>query len=234
MTYPRPLTRIHQIEVSSRCNLRCKYCPHPKLERDKIDMGLHDFIRALEWVIHFRDHGTNQIELSLTGMGEALLHPKIKEFCRLARKALGDEGKLLLATNGILVNEENIAWMKEYNVLVYVSTHRPERAGIAVNLANEAGILGAINTAFVDSSIDWAGQVEWQSNMPTNRGCMYLYDGWGTVLVNGDIVNCCMDAHGKHVIGNVWDEIGSIDIGPIPLCDPCQLNVMPIEVEKVG
>lgn len=230
-TYPRPLTRIHQIEISSQCNLRCKYCPHPKLERSKADMSLSTFIAALDWVKYYRRSGENQTELSLTGMGEALMHPLVEDMCEQARVALGTEGKLLIATNGILINEDNVKWLKEHNVLLYISTHRPERAGLAYNLAKEAGVQTYLNTAFVNSSIDWAGQVDWQANMPTNHVCQYLYAGWGTVLQNGDIVNCCMDAHGKHVIGNVHTDPDDLEIEPIPLCDKCQLNVAPLDTE---
>jgi len=32
-----PFQQIHQIEITSRCNLRCKYCVHPHMERAKVD-----------------------------------------------------------------------------------------------------------------------------------------------------------------------------------------------------
>lgn len=41
------LTAIHQIEITSRCNLRCRYCVHPHMGRVKEDMEPATFAKAL-------------------------------------------------------------------------------------------------------------------------------------------------------------------------------------------
>lgn len=227
--YPRPLTRIHQIEISSQCNLRCKYCPHPKLERPKQDMEYSIFTRALEWAQYYDVIGS-QPELSLTGLGEALLHPDVIEYCQLARAALPN-ARLLLATNGLLLTDHVGKALAEHNVEVFVSTHRPEKAGPAIEVAKRYNILGGVNHAFATSSIDWAGQVEWFTSAPSNLKCLYLRDGWGTVLQNGDMVTCCMDAHGKRIVGHVDDAIGSVVVEPFDLCKSCSLVIDPPEGE---
>jgi len=222
-SYLRPLTRIHQIEISSLCNLACKYCPHPKLQRDKADMAIETFERCLEWAQNYAEMGT-QPELSLTGLGEALLHPLVLDICKLARSAL-PTARLLLATNGISLTTEVARELAKHSVEVFISTHRPEKAGPAIEIAKQYGILGGVNHAFATSSIDWAGQVDWYVSAPSNMACLYLRDGWGTVLQNGDIVTCCMDAHGTHIVGNVADEIGSVNVAPFKLCGQCSLNI---------
>src|ERR1044072_6043239 len=94
--YPRPIESIHQIEISSRCNLRCVYCPSKDLDkpvadcgsgREKVDISMAHFERALEWAQQMHVRGT-QGELALPGLGEALLHSDFVDFVRLAGAAL--------------------------------------------------------------------------------------------------------------------------------------------------
>ena len=231
VTYPRPLTAIHQIEVTSRCNLRCVYCPSPKLDkpadegghgRAKIDMAIDTFERALEWAAHFQGAGT-QGELSLTGIGEPLLHPEFPEMLRLAREALPDND-LVFSTNGLLLDRAMCEAIAPYRPKVYVSLHRPEKAGPAIELAREYGILSGHNTASVLSSFDWAGQVDWHVSAPSSP-CAYLAFGWGVVLSDGRVTTCCLDASGVGVVGHVDDEIGSLSVKPYGLCGDCHMTV---------
>ena len=213
------LTRIHQIEISSRCNLRCRYCPHPRLQRPKVDMGWSTFHAAMSWAMTL-----DGPELSFTGMGEALLHPQAADYLSRARAMMPDT-RFLLATNGIALDEEKCLLLKRLDVEVFISTHRPEVAGPAVERAARHGLKGAINTQFVNSGFDWAGQVQW-ANLAPKSTCQYLAQGWGTVLVNGNIVNCCMDAHGLYPYGHVLtSKIEELDMKPIPLCEKCHLTV---------
>jgi len=76
--FPKKLTRIHQIELTSECNLACKYCPHPKMKREKNHMSLETYAKALEHVKYFKQFA-NQPELSLTGLGEPLMHPQLEQ-----------------------------------------------------------------------------------------------------------------------------------------------------------
>lgn len=221
--YPKQLTSIHQIEITSRCNLRCKYCPQPKLERPKADISMDTYLRALEWAKYYYKKGT-QPELSLTGMGEALMHPNIIEFFRLAREAL-PKCMLLFSTNGILFTEEVAEELGYLRISTYISVHRPEKAAPAVVLAKKYGILGDINMGFVDRALDWAGQIDWPVSAPTTLICDYLRNGNGVVLQNGDMVSCCMDAHGIKKVGHIDDEIGSVYVQPFELCDKCNMVV---------
>lgn len=222
------LNSIHQIELSSRCNLACKYCPHPGLQREKADMPWEVFDKAIGWAAKLGGK-----ELSFTGMGEALLHPEAEGMLMCARLKLPGVW-FLLSTNGIVLTDRKdparaanlIDTLKECNVTVFVSTHRPEIAGEAMSRCAEAGIHVGSNTAFVTSAFDWAGQVKWHGIPAPRTECQYLKQGWGTVLQNGDIVNCCFDAHGLHPFGNVLtDDLYELEMLPIPLCEHCHLKV---------
>lgn len=217
-----PVREIHEIELSSICNLACRYCPHPKLERPKEHMSWETFERTLEHVAYYVEKGT-QGEVSLTGIGEAILHPRFIEAVFRVREVI--EGRqITLATNGVDMTPDLAEVLARLRVVTYVSTHRPEKAGPAWQMLKDAGAITGLNTAFVDSSIDWAGQVKWHV-AAKGHDCTYLNLGWGVVRQDGSVNACCMDAHGKHKLASVWDEVGSLMTRPIGLCESCHLRV---------
>jgi len=112
----------------------------------------------------------------------------------MTRKVVPDT-MLLLATNGILLNDDIGKLLNKYGVGVYISLHRPEKAGLAVEVAKKYNILLDVNASFATSALNWAGEVDWFVSHEPQK-CMYLHDGWGVVLQNGDIVTCCWDAEG--------------------------------------
>lgn len=218
--YPRPIQQVHQIEISSDCNLRCVYCPSKDLDKPITDGGSgrakemitrETFERALEWARHFRRAGT-QGELALTGLGEALMHPEFVDLVRLAREAL-PSNQITFSTNGILLSEEMCEALAPYRPEVFVSLHRPERAKGAVDRARRHGILAGTNSSFALDAFNWAGQLDWE-NTAQPIVCEFLRSGWCVVLADGRITTCCLDATGAGVVGHVDDEIGSLSIEP--------------------
>lgn len=188
-------------------------------------MQMETFELALDWAVRLGGP-----ELSFTGMGEALLNPRLGAMLRLARRRLPDTA-FVLATNGIEIvhpkiwdGSDLLAVLRSNNVGVYVSTHRPEIAAHALELLVQNGVRCGVNSGFVTSGFDWAGQVDYHGIRAASTECQYLAKGWATILQNGDVVNCCMDAHGLHVIGNVHDLKMPERIEPIPLCANCHLN----------
>lgn len=222
MDYPRPILEIHQIELTSRCNLRCRYCPSPKLPRPKIDMTDDIFEAALDLVRFYCRMGT-QTELSLTGIGEPLLHPKFIDMVAKAREAIGWDRPLVVATNGILLSDSIAERLAEHQVRVFISLHRPEVAGPAIERAKKHGIFAASNNSAATSAFNWAGQVNWFVSAPKSP-CEYLRSGWGVVLADGRITTCCLDADGSGVVGTVHDEHGSLGIKPYRHCDTCHMT----------
>lgn len=226
MSYPRAVTTIHQIEVTTRCNLRCKYCPSPNLPKIRgqapMDMSIATFERALEWCKHFDNAGTMP-ELSLTGIGETLLHPEWPKLMRLARNALPDMF-INFSTNGLLLDRDACYVLKALNIRVFVSLHRPEKAGPAIQLAHEFDIFEDYNEQAATSAMDWAGQVDWYVSACAEP-CVWLRDGRANVLVDGRITTCCMDAAGVGVVAHVDDPVGVAEIKPYSLCDGCHMTV---------
>lgn len=230
--YPRPLRDIHQIELTTRCNLKCHYCPHyPNLPREKTDMEWRTFEEALKFVAFFVRQGT-QTELSLTGIGESLLHPRFVEMVAESRAVLGTHRPLTLTTNGLLLDDAMCAALAPFRPQVFVSLHRPEKAAFAVEAAKKHGILAGVNNSFATASFDWAG---YQRNWTPIRSapkikCEFLRSGWGVILVDGRIATCCLDADGSSVVGNIFkDSPSAISLKPwgdeTKGCKGCHMEV---------
>lgn len=214
--YPRPVREIHQIEFSTRCNLRCHYCPHfPELPRTKEDMDDDTFAAAMDLVGYYCKRGT-QGELSLTGIGEAMLHPKFLSMATTARAVIGPKRPLVVTTNGLLLDEDMCRALAELDPkpYVFVSLHRPEKAGLAIQMAKKYGIFADHNNAFATSAFNWAGtQKNWYVTAPKIE-CEYLRTGWAVILVDGRIATCCLDADGSSVVGHVRDDPNSLKLKP--------------------
>lgn len=224
MKYPRLIQEIHQIEVTTRCNLRCRYCPHPKMQRPKEDMEFKTFLRAMHWVEYFYQRGL-QSELSFTGIGESTMHPQFKEMLLFARDRCPNM-PILFSTNGLPTFDEDLAKLcSKIGIQVMVSLHRPEMAGKCIELCKKYGILRYVNSAFATSAFNWAGQVEGWFNSAPSTPCAYLARGWGVVLQDGQITTCCLDSENYGVVGTVWDEPGSLSIAPYKLCENCHEQV---------
>jgi hypothetical protein len=191
------------------------------MKRAKIDMTREVFLRTLEWVKYFNKLGT-QPELSLTGIGEALLHADFVDYLRLTRDVY--HGEVLFSTNGIEISDEVCTALRRYGVTTYVSLHRPEMAGPALNKLARHGVKAHVNVGFATSALNWAGTVDWEVTAPKTT-CQYLAIGWGTVLSDGSMTTCCMDSEGLGIVGHVNDEIGSLGFKPYSLCDTCHLQV---------
>ena len=217
-----PITEIHEIELSSECNLACVYCPYPTMERAKAPMDWDTFQLTMNHVAYYVQKGT-QGEVSLTGIGEAMLHPQFVDAMFLVRSVIGAR-KMIISTNGIGLTREMAVHLRHAQVQVYVSLHRPEVASKALNNLYLEGCMFSYNKNFVDSSMNWAGQVKWHVSAGAHE-CQYLEKGWAVVRQNGSVDMCCMDALDAHPIGHVRDEPGTLLAQVTPLCAACHLVV---------
>lgn len=223
MIFPRPITQIHEIELSSRCNLACTYCPNPTMDRAKIDMDRETFFRSMEMVDHFCKAGT-QGELALTGVGEALLNPLFADAVLFAREVIGDR-LLTFSTNGILVTDELLERIAPAEPVVFVSLHRPEVAAPALELCKKHGLRVGTNVSFATSALNWVGDVDWfVSSQPSV--CEYLRQGWAVIRADGTVGTCCWDAEtNASLIGNVWVDPATLVTAPHAACQRCSLTM---------
>src|SRR3990167_5460338 len=126
--------------MTSRCNLACKYCVHPKMARPKIDMDDRTYALALLWARRMPGP-----ELNLAGIGESTMHPEFVRNVFLAREAVGENVPLILATNGLLMTREMAMAIAPTRIRVWVSLHRPEKAGPAIEALKAAGIIAGVS-----------------------------------------------------------------------------------------
>lgn len=240
------VTALHQIEVTSRCDLRCVYCPNPKLARPKVDMTVEHFERAISHAARFY-HAETQVELNLAGIGESTLHPLFPQFIILARDLM-PAIRITFATNGLtlsslhpIIQAQKVITEQQRHagrimdallyakrggqVAVYVSLHRPERAGLAVEVLRDAGVLVGVSGDPSLEADDWAGQVKWKRSFQQRRICDWLKTKRVICLADGRISTCCLDASGVGVIGHVNDDPESWNPKPFSLCKTCQYVV---------
>jgi len=215
---------LHQIEMTSHCNLRCQYCPSRHLPRPKLHMSEDHFMKALAAVTIFRDRGT-QSELNLAGIGESTMHPEFVRFINLARETLGPNIKLVFATNGLLVNEQLAAAIAPANPVVFVSLHRPEKAGPAVEALRKYGLIAGVSADPSIASTNWAGQVKWHVSAPAGRQCQWVKGGKAFMLADGRLSRCAYDATGNGVFGHIDDDITVMKTSPWSLCATCDQEV---------
>lgn len=224
LALPRPVTALHQIEITSRCNLRCPYCAHPKMPRAKQDMDRDTYARAIDMVDWFRlTHG--QQELNLAGIGESTMHPDFLNFVQIARETLGSRMQLVLATNGVNMTPETARELAECRVHVYVSLHRPEKAGPAIEMLKKAGCLAGASADPSIAAVNWAGQVNWHSSAG-QRECPWIRQGWAVAFSDGRLGTCCFDGQGTDgIIGTVHDDPSALRVAPYSLCPACDQTI---------
>jgi hypothetical protein len=180
------------------------------------------FERAVAVAAWCKSIGT-QGSLNLAGIGESTMHPQFLQMLAHARKELGDAHQLVLATNGLLVDDALAEAMAPFRPTVFVSLHRPERAGPAVEALKRAGLLAGVSADPSLSATDWAGQVKWHVSAPRSE-CPWVRGGWAMVLSDGSLTRCSFDATGVGIFGHITDTVQPMT-SPYALCKSCHQDV---------
>lgn len=194
------------------------------MPRPKIDMTAELYARALHWVKFFQAKKPHP-ELNLAGIGESTLHPDFVRNVFLAREAVGRYVNLVLATNGLLMTDELAMEIAPARPSVWVSLHRPERAGPAVEALKRAGIFNGVSADPSMAAVDWAGQVKWHVSAPKGRPCPWIQSSMVMVMSDGRVTRCCFDSTGDGVIAHVDDDLSAHATSPWSLCAGCHLSV---------
>jgi putative metalloenzyme radical SAM/SPASM domain maturase len=95
-TFPRKL----QVEVTTRCNMRCAMCVKSAPDSDipETDFDLEAFRRLTPALVRCE-------ALVLNGIGEPLLNPDLADMAAMARETMPESGWIGFQTNGLLVTE---------------------------------------------------------------------------------------------------------------------------------
>jgi len=220
---------IHQIEMTSRCNLRCKYCTHPTMARAKVDMTDEIYMQTLALVKRLlHTYPGVQHELNLAGIGESTLHPEFVRNVFLAREAVGEHVDLVIATNGLLMTKDLAREIAPARPRMFVSAHRPERAKLAIDNLHEVGLLAGISFDPSVNATDWAGQVKWKvTSNAKGTACPWVVRGWAIALSDGRLARCSFDSSGDptDIIGTVFDEPETLRTSAYRLCATCHMDV---------
>lgn len=219
-----PIKCVHQIEITSRCNLKCRYCPSYRLPRPKMDMEPETWHKSLAWAARLNATSRHN-ELNLAGIGESTLHPMFVEWVHEARQAMGPWCRIVLATNGLLMDDAMAQAIAPARPDVYVSLHRPEKAMPAVEACKRAGILSGVSCDGAVQAVDWAGQIDWPvTTTESGKDCDWTTDGKVVVFADGRVSRCCFDASGAGVICTIDDDLTQFAHSPYSLCDTCHLK----------
>lgn len=98
--------RIASLYITDKCNLNCKYCYRASTFENKGFVDIKTISLMFEKLAIFFNCDT----IVLTG-GEPLLHPNIFEILKMASDFFPN---VILQTNGTLINDDNIQYIKKY------------------------------------------------------------------------------------------------------------------------
>jgi len=224
------LKTITTIELSSLCNLKCKYCvnrllvKHPA--RQPGIMSDEIFEKSLYWLDKLIKAGT-QMEVHLNGNGESLLDPDIVDRARVV-KALMGERYVGLCTNGLKFTQELALEFKRAEIHVDMSVHSPEHIRKAIYYHRQAGLAGVLNPGAMTMPHNWAGQLEPENCVPIEYTiqCDPLIDGRGYISSEGYVSPCCYDYRLTGAFGHVHDaDLLELPITDFELCATCHQTI---------
>ena len=218
----RKITTINTIEVSALCDNICPYCPAPT-QHEHRPVGLMDintFIKAVQWVKHFDDEGTQQ-ELNLHGVGEPTLNKDLVEMIRLARAAAPDI-VINFNTNGNRMTPELAEACRDAGITsINVTAHKAESTMRAVKAIKGAGLQCHANADFAMNPNNWGGQVAWTETVDYKLWCNWLDKGQVMVMWDGRVTRCCLDAFGQGVFAHIDDDLRGLEVTTFALCETC-------------
>ncbi len=180
LTFPdipyRDFSRIYtlSLNLTHQCNLRCKYCYIDKSDSFSSCMDEKTAKDAVEFILSFKD--LQGLGISFYG-GEPLLNfPVLKYIVEYASKNAKEknfsEVKYHITTNGTLLTDEIINFLKDHNIITMISIDGPASIHDAVRIKSSGEgthsiILDQLNKLI--NVVDGKKKVS-VSSVITNRG----------------------------------------------------------------
>jgi len=106
-----------KLSITNACNLRCQYCFVNK-KNDFMDLN------TAEKTIRFFLSSLGKNKVLIIYGGESLLHPFWQKIILIAERIAKKFHKRLiigLPTNGLLVNKENLSFLKKHKIILSIS-----------------------------------------------------------------------------------------------------------------
>lgn len=229
------LMTINTIELSSECNLACRYCINGLMGNHDREQGIMTdevFDRALYWVKELVDQGT-QREVNLNGNGESTLDPKLPERAARLIDLIGPQ-MVSFCTNGVSMTPQLAKDLKSAGLRrIDLSIHNAYYTRRAADIFMAHDIFGCVNTGAVLAPHNWAGQLPEENSVRFVKPiqCDPLIEGRGYVQSEGTLSPCCYDYRGLGTFGTVFDEdLLSKEIKPYALCHRCHQQI-PQEIQ---
>lgn len=221
------LKTITTIELSSLCQLECRYCINRLIEknsdRKRNIMAEDTFWRSLYWLNELVKRGTQQ-EVNLNGNGESLLDPDIVDRARATKDIIGNRS-VQFCTNGIGLTRKKAVALKDAGIdRIDLSLHDAYHARRCAHMLHELGIPSFVNAGVISATHNWAGQLEPENqvNMLFSIPCHPIMEGRGYINSDGDLSPCCYDYRNLGRFGSVFDDdLLERDIAPYSICLDC-------------
>jgi hypothetical protein len=216
--------KLHSIELTNVCNLKCSYCPNKgKVKYPKGFLQLNHFLKAMDVVE--KDNIDDCIGLSVCG--EPLLHPGASEFTKIARKYVS---RVEMHTNGVILTADLLKELIDSGLTkLEISIHTKEsydRFTSAFDMNERMGkpleIVGQVLSCNDAKVTKWIGNGKhypllvhathnwnWDKPHKANR-CRFIVGGMACMKWDGKIVVCCFDFNGDAVIGHI-DNFATIE-----------------------
>ena len=202
-----------EIETSTACNLRCRYCPNSISDRGLLknnrQMPESLFCRLVD---ELEDMGFEG-ELHPHFYNEPLLDQRLPHLLAYVRSKL-PRCRICVFTNGVLLTLEKYMALASAGVNgIEITRHTPtDPSHIADILAyrssnGDGGIELNYNKAGVDGAIlfNRCGMIPLRRIVETGKGCTWPCH-YLTINYRGDVLLCCNDYFASFPVGNVSES----------------------------
>jgi radical SAM protein with 4Fe4S-binding SPASM domain len=100
---PIPAPFLVYIEPTSFCNIKCKFCPNPKIDNNKKSFMSDEIFAKI--ISDIKGLAAEPKVVKFCGVGESLMHPKLPEMIKSVREN-NTTANIIMYTNGTLLNPE--------------------------------------------------------------------------------------------------------------------------------